>query len=313
MKMEVYKLPELNLTRADTVGDAAQQIFKECAAHLHINFERFHETQDEASLMQIRIGMRRTRVAMQIFRPLVAPETLKRTIREFRYFGSLLGDARDMDVFLSGMLDETCPQEKMEADYAHLRYYAYLMRDDEYQVIEQELTGGRFEKAFKNFEKWRQSDWKKHLGRSGMKLLDSPLKPFALEVIEHGRMNLLHKGAFIEERSTEELHKVRKYVKRCRYHLRFFSSLIQPEKLNEGYDVLVAMQDTLGHVNDMKEGMQILSRLIADVNAEHVSNILQLMSVKISEASGSVADNLHEFQKNWHRYEDYTVAEKDLI
>ncbi|MBO6827640.1 MAG: CHAD domain-containing protein, partial [Sneathiella sp.] len=224
MKMEVYKLPELDLTKADTVGEAAQQIFKECAAHLHINFERFRDKQDEASLMQIRIGMRRTRVAMQIFRPLVAPEILKRTVREFRYFGTLMGEARDMDVFLSGMLDETCPQEKMEADYAHLRYYAYLMRDDEYQVIEQELTGGRFEKAFKNFEKWRKSDWKKHLGRSGLKLLDSPLKPFALEVIEHGRMNLLHKGAYIEERSTEELHKVRKYVKRCRYHLRFFSS-----------------------------------------------------------------------------------------
>ncbi|MBE7636460.1 CHAD domain-containing protein [Sneathiella sp. P13V-1] len=311
--MEVYKLPELNMKLCETVGDAAQQVFKECAAHLFINFERFRDNHDEASLMQIRIGMRRTRVAMQIFKPIIPPEIQKRITREFRYFGNLLGEARDMDVFLSGMLDENCPLEEMKADYAHLRYHAELMREDEYQIIEQELMGGRFEKTFKRFDKWRLSDWSSHLGRTGNKLLSSPLKPFVLDVLEDGRMNLLSKGAYIEERSTQELHRVRKYVKRCRYHLRFFSSLIHEGKLNEGYDILVEMQDTLGHVNDVKEGMLLLSRLSADVKAEHVANILTLMSVKINAASDQVADQLHAFQQSWHRFEDYAIQSDDLL
>ena len=310
---DTYKLPDLDLTSDQTVEEAAKRIFKECSLHLRMNFDRFSVERDEAALMQIRIGMRRTRVAMRIFRQIIHPETQTRFTREYRYFGNLLGEARDMDVFLAGMLNEECPLPELEDSYQELRYHALAMREEEYDVIEREIMGGRFALQMKNFDKWRKGDWHSRLGRSGRKKLEAPLRPFAIEVIEDARSDLLRRGASIEDLSTGELHQVRKFVKRARYHLRFFSSLFQQEKIDQGYDILVAMQDYLGHVNDVKEGLRLMGLLGGEVRADHISNILLLMAEKVSEAGEEVEKHLSDFTRHWHQYEDYMITEEDLL
>ncbi len=308
-----YKLPDLDLSEDETVEAAAKRIFKECSLHLRMNFDRFSVNRDEPALMQIRIGMRRTRVAMRVFRQIIHPEVQTKFTREYRYFGALLGEARDLDVFLAGILNEDCPLPDLEESYEELRLHALAMREEEYEVIEREIMGGRFEHQMEVFDYWRKEDWSKRLGRSGKRLLTSPLRPFAVEIIEDGRQDLLSRGASIEELSTEELHRVRKFVKRSRYHLRFFSSLFQQDKIDQGYDILVEMQDSLGHVNDVKEGLRLMGQLGAVVRADHIANILLLMAEKISEAGEEVEGHLAGFADLWHRYEDFNISEKDLL
>jgi CHAD domain-containing protein len=310
--MEPYKLPPLDLSQEQDVQSAARKIFKECSAHLLMNFERFRDFQDEASLMQIRIGMRRTRVALQVFSQIVPPDIQNQLRQDFRYFGNLLGEARDMDVFLRVFLSGKSPKKKLKESFVHMRERALIIRAREYLMIETEFKGGHFENVFQQFEDWRNSDWARYLGDSDQKVLTQPVQPFVLDVIDKGRAKLLVKGASIDERSTEELHKVRKYVKRCRYHLRFFASLIQPEKIETGYDILVQMQDSLGHVNDVKEGMRQFSNLIDVVKAEHVADMVKIVAHKLQDSGQSVADHLILFQSLWHQYEKYTITEVDF-
>lgn len=307
-----YKLPDLDLASDFDVETAAKHLFSECSHHLWRNFKRYSKYKDEASLMQIRIGMRRTRVAMRSFRFIIHPEIYKNFYREFRYFGNLLGEARDLDVFLNGMLSETCSHEGMETVYSELRHLALERRDYEYSLDQREITGGRFESQLSALDEWRKSDWSQHLGRMGASLLKGSVNSFALKVIEKGRLNLLSRGAFIDELSSEELHTVRKYVKRSRYHLRFFSSLFDHAKMREGYDLLVQMQDSLGHINDVKEGLILLSQLGGEVRADHMSDTLRLIAAIVANAGEEVEEHLKVFATLWHRYEEYDVTEAEL-
>lgn len=309
---KIYKLPNLDLSGDFDVESAAKHLLGQCAGHLNQNFQRYCENKNEAALMQIRIGLRRTRVAMKTFKKVISPAIYKDCKNEFRYFGRLLGEARDLDVILRGMLEETCPVKGLEVAYEELRSRTQRMRDDEYSKNHKELTNGKFEDHLRFFEQWRNSDWSQHLDPTRAALLKSPVDVFAFDVIEDGKIKLLKRGASIDALSTDELHTLRKYVKRCRYHLRFFSSLFGPEKISEGYQLLVQMQDNLGYVNDVREGLKLMSCLSGEVRADHISNTLRLMAAIVQKAGDEVESHLDSFALLWQRYEAYDITRADL-
>ncbi|MFB9355563.1 CHAD domain-containing protein [Sneathiella chinensis] len=307
------QLARLVVTSEQDVEAVARTIFTESQKHLRANFDLFLKTSDAAALMQIRIGLRRLRVAMRVFRSIIHPEVRKKFDREFRYFGSILGEARDMDVFLTDILKEKCPVPAYEAAYQELRLHGEAMRQEEYDLIRRDLSGGRFSALLKEFDAWSDKNWKKKLGKTATRQLDQPIVPFALQVIEDGKAELLNMGEDIMELSTEELHQVRKYVKRCRYHLRFFWSLFESERIAVGYRLLAEMQDILGHVNDVKESLNMLARLGRQVRAELLVDVLNVIAREIVDAGEDIDTNLGQFHTLWRRYEAFNVTEDDLL
>ncbi|OUR78812.1 hypothetical protein A9Q83_06325 [Alphaproteobacteria bacterium 46_93_T64] len=312
-QMDIYKLPALDLSDAADVEAAAKLIFQESLAHLRINFDHFVKSKDEAALMQLRIGMRRTRVALRLFREIIPIETRKKFSREFRHFGKMFGNARDMDVFLRGMLKEDHVHLEMQTEYERLRVLAQSLRTSEYERIHAEITAERFEDLLSAFTSWHQQNWSLDLDTSGEALLQGNLGSFAVGSIATAKKEFLEKGAVIENCSTEELHKIRKYVKRARYYLRFFSSLLDRSKIDEGYGLLAQMQDDLGHVNDVKDGLRLTSKLCAEVPAIHISRSLKLCAVLIENAGHEVEAHLLSYQEHYKPYESFVITELDLL
>jgi CHAD domain-containing protein len=310
--MKIRKLSHIDLTENMDVETAAKVIFRGCALHLKDNFRQFKDEGDPMALMQIRIGVRRMRVALYIFRPIIPKEIRTRFNREYRYFGNLLGDARNMDVFLDSTLMPEIKTKEFKKVSKELLMLGEEFRAEEYDIIIHEISGGHFEHLSKSFDKWLQGNWSEKLGRSARKIMSNPIAPFALNAIEEGGNELLNRGADVEKLSANELHELRKYIKRSRYHLRFFSSLFRQEKIDEGYDLLVNMQDYLGHINDVKEGMIILSQLSAAVGAEYFAETLRFNARVYRDASKEVAQNLRKFFVLWRKFENFTVDKKDL-
>ncbi|MZR29084.1 CHAD domain-containing protein [Sneathiella litorea] len=294
------------------VETAAKAIFRGCAFHLTENFRQFKEEGDPTALMQIRIGVRRMRVALHIFRSIIPKDTRTKFNREYRYFGNLLGDARNMDVFLDSILMPDIKTKDFRNVSKELLRLGEEFRAEEYDIIIHEISGGHFERLSKSFDEWLQGNWLAKLGRSGRKIMTGPIAPFSLNAIEEAGIELLNRGADVENLSANELHDLRKYIKRSRYHLRFFSSLFRKEKIDEGYDFLVQMQDYLGHINDVKEGMIILGQLSAAVRADYFAETLRFNARVYSDASKEVEHNLREFLRLWRKFEDFTVDKKDL-
>ncbi|MBO0332056.1 CHAD domain-containing protein [Sneathiella sp. CAU 1612] len=311
-KSKVLKLSHIDLVGSMDVETAAKVIFRGCALHLRENFRQFKEEGDSMALMQIRIGVRRMRVALYIFRSIIPKEVRSNFNREFRYFGNLLGDARNMDVFLNSTLMPEIKTKDFKKVSKELLRLGEIFRAEEYDIIIHEISGGHFERLSKSFDKWLQGNWSTKLGRSARKIMSSPIAPFALNAIEEGGIELLNRGADVENLSADELHDLRKYIKRTRYHLRFFSSLFRQEKIDEGYDLLVRMQDYLGHINDVKEGMIILSQLSAAIRADYFAETLRFNARVYGDASKEVEHNLAEFRALWRKFEDFTIDKKDL-
>ena len=117
----VTKLVDIDLSDNPDVESAAKLIFNESAHHLEVNFLKFRETGDAMALMQIRIGLRRIRVAMRVFKLFIPTDIRLHFNREFRYFGCLLGEARNMDVFLYGMLSPDTNKKDLQDAYLELR------------------------------------------------------------------------------------------------------------------------------------------------------------------------------------------------
>ncbi len=309
----VQKLSIIPLDGSMDVETAAKTVFAGCTAHLNMNFHRFRETGDAMALMQMRIGMRRMRVALQIFRAVI-PKGVRSTFnRECRYFGDLLGEARNMDVFLNGVLRPDTEKPAFRKVSRELLRAGEATRAREYDLITHEIAGGHFERLAKSFDKWLASDWSDKLGRSGRALLREPIAPFALKVIEEGNIELLNRGADVGALSVGELHDLRKYVKRSRYHLRFFASLFREDKIAEGFALLIPMQDYLGLINDVKEGIVILGRLSASIRSDCFAETLRFNAHVYADASDHAAENYAAFLALWRRYETYTLGADDLL
>ena len=309
---EFIKLPKIDLSENPDIETAAKRIFSESIQHLRDNFTRFQKNGDAGALMQIRIGMRRIRVAIAVFRQVIPGDVRTRYNREFRYFGNMLGEARNMDVFMDVMLSDKMAKKSLKKAGKELRRHAGSVRSDEYEVIRREISGGHLESVLKGFDKWLKSNWQSKLGKAACNLLGKPVAPFAISVINEGSIELLNQGAETEHLSASELHDVRKYAKRARYHLRFFSSLFADEKVQEGFAILVQMQDCLGHINDVKEGQVLLGQLSEDVRADYFADVLRYNAKVIRQAADNIDGYLTEFADLWQRYEAYTVDETDL-
>jgi CHAD domain-containing protein len=309
---EIIKLPDIDLSDNPDIQTAAKLIFGESLKHLKDNFARFQKKEDAKALMQIRIGMRRIRVAMMVFRQIIPNDVRSRFNREFRYFGNMLGDARNMDVFLEGVLAPGNKTKPLKKAFQELTLHGETLRADEYEIIKQEISGGHFKNLLKSFDKWLNSKWSAKLGKAAKNLLEKPVAPFALKIIDEGSSELLNQGSEAEHLSASELHDVRKYAKRARYHLRFFSSLFAEEKVQEGFAILIHMQDCLGHINDVKEGVIMLGQLAENVRADYFADVLRLNAKIIENAADSIDDYLEEFAILWEKYEAFSIGEDDL-
>lgn len=308
----VRKLASIRLDASMDVETAARTVFLGCTRHLKKNFRNFRETGDPMALMQIRIGVRRMRVALHAFRPIVPKKMRGFFNREYRYFGDLLGDARNMDVFLTGVLR----LDRESAGFADvsrtLLRLGEEMRQREYDSLAREISSGHFERIGADFDKWLDADWSDHLGRSKRKILRGPIAPFALAVIEEGNRELLDRGATLHSLSVGDLHDLRKYVKRARYHLRFFGGLLRDEKVAEGFRLLIPMQSCLGLINDMHEGILILDRLSAAAPASAFAETLRFTAHVHERVSTRAAENFTAFLALWREYEDFSIGVADL-
>lgn len=258
--------------------------------------------------MQIRIATRRIRVALRIFRDFIHPLTRQTFKEEFRAYGNQMGRARDLDVLLNGLLSEQCPPNVNAEDYRDLRFRVEKIRNHEFHKMRKKLKGRQFRNLVERFDAWCLDPL------SLAKKTSYPdLNTFVLGTLDDARAELLLKGRDLDDYSVEDLHELRKYVKRARYNVRFFSSLLKPETVKQAYDILVPMQDSLGHVNDVSVGTKLLGRICSDVSSKKMKRYLQ-MNALLLEYLGRQADTeMRAYEKCWADYRTFSISKNDFI
>jgi inorganic triphosphatase YgiF len=250
-----FRAEKISLAKDATCAEAFQSIARSCLAQMIRNEALVRQTQDPAALHQMRVGLRRLRAALSLFKNqlLIDPESAK--IKEdLRWAGQALGTARDLDVFLERLRSmdaaELDPSQIEEAERRRAQAYRELLKT---------LETRRFMDVVLRTAAWIEAgEWVTSGSQALEKARKSPARKFGSSELSRRFKRIRKLGGHLRKMDDEERHELRIRIKKLRYGIEFFASLFAADKARKRRkklsSVLEDLQELLGELNDLAVG-----------------------------------------------------------
>lgn len=251
------KAAPLILPRNVTVWQAFIAICWNCLAHLEANGPAARPGFDPEGIHQARVAIRRLRAAFKVFKPVLPDDKRVRFAKELRWLQKQLGDARDLDVFNSGVLTPLLARQPDEAALQDLQARLEDARKDAYGKAGDALLSRRYGRIRLELERWFADP-----GAPAVEpLLSRNIRWFAKRSIRKAHEKVMAFGADMAAMKDADLHQLRILGKQARYCVEFFASLFPDRAPRRHAKALTALQDCLGILNDGVVARAILDRL----------------------------------------------------
>jgi CHAD domain-containing protein len=246
----------LRVTAGDSLGQAAGKIFARQAYKIAANAAGTRADLDPEFLHDMRVATRRARAALRLFRGLIPLRRAATLQRELSWLGRLLGEVRDLDVFLA-RLSAHLPRVHGGAAAAD-RLFARLL--ERRAAARAGLTAALDDARCAALVSALAAV---PLARS--RVLRSPAREAGGAWIAAAAKRILKVGAKpAAELAPAELHALRIRFKRLRYACEFFAEAFGDE-VQETIRTLVGFQDTLGRHQDAVVARTTLEQLAGEV------------------------------------------------
>ncbi|MFC1936333.1 CHAD domain-containing protein [Chloroflexota bacterium] len=288
----------------DSISTAGKKVFEYYFDQLIANIPSARIGEDIEAIHDVRVAIRRLRVAGNIFGKTYQKQIIKPLRKQLKVMGGVFGVVRDTDVFIensskylgNGFLDIARFQPM--TDYmigerlkVHKHAVAYL---DDMEYV-------RFIRDLEQFV--RISDLGVEFLENGMQIF--PLNDFVPQIISKQLDKLKNYNEINEYSSYKILHQLRIDGKKLRYALEFFTEILGTE-LEIAIKLLKELQDCLGDINDVNVAAQItLDGISQAVYLEN--NLLRDLFVQyqeiIIEEKISLMKKLPEIWENYKRPE----------
>lgn len=238
-------------------GTLAQVFANEAAAELGEDPEGVH---------QMRVGLRRLRSALVLFKD-VLPETERRRFRdELRWLGGTLGPARDLDVLREGLLEPARRERPDDAGLKRLAEDARELRAEAQAELREALASRRAARLLLELGRFRaRAGWREQALSERSAQLFAPARDAAAELLDRRHRKALRAGRRVESLSRSELHRLRIETKKLRYAAELLRSLY-PERTKRARKLIARsrdVQEALGAVNDAATAERLLDALLA--------------------------------------------------
>jgi inorganic triphosphatase YgiF len=255
---KAQKAEELCLPRGISVVEGFRQIL--AAAHTHLLANQPAASAGMADgVHQMRIAVRRLRSAMALFEPHLDPVVATEIDAQLRRLGRVLGEVRDWDVFCGSILP-AAEHDIPETGPRLLRGPARVERDDAQRRLADELDGPAFTSLVLRLALWIEEqaanmpDFADN--RSSGRLVD-----LAPELLGRLVRKAHRRGRHIRRRPVEELHSLRKSLKKLRYSVEFLSGVIGRKRSHAYLKACKDLQEQLGTINDAALATELCGRL----------------------------------------------------
>ena len=260
-----------------TATEALDVIVRAAGEHITQHVALLRSEGDPEALHQVRIGIRRARVAFSLLsRPLGDGEKLAWVSTEIRDLAVPLGRARDLDVTVR--------------DYAE-----YLTGSSRRRLAKRQAAAYTEVLEVVGSDRW--SDLRTHVDVLLRHLhdevaLDPPVLDASRDALDRRLRRVLRRGADLRRASPSERHTVRKEAKKLRYGVQFFGSLyaVPPESANESgsapyeFAAKVAdLQDALGELGDLETSRHLLELVGATPPEVHRGPIVKRATAALAD------------------------------
>jgi len=269
--LRAVKAQPLVLDAAMSVEQAFLAIAGNCLEQVSGNQDGVAAGADVESVHQMRVGLRRLRSALGMFKSLLAlPDALK---SELDWLGGALGEARDWDVLAGSTLAQL--DGEAQADAAALAQAAHAQARLKHVEAAQAVTSVRCTACMLGLQRWLQARaWRDSCSVRQARRLDAPVSPFAQATVRKDQRRLMKRGKCLLHASPQQRHQVRIEAKKTRYATEFFASLFAARTVQPYVGRLSALQDELGWLNDVQVADRLLQQL-PDVQADQADQFAQ--------------------------------------
>lgn len=247
------KAERLALDREDGVGNAFAAIAHACLRQFRLNEALLLAGSAEPRpLHQARVGLRRLRSALSLFRPLFRRDPQAALLGAgLRELASVLGEVRDLDVLIAaytGPIRDRATEARVQA-FARARA---RMEAPETRLLMLDLV------EWLELGAWRTAP-------HDPALCHDAVGPFAAELLRKRRKRLKRQGERLADLSDEDRHQVRIEAKKLRYVVEFFAPLWARGKAGRRasrfLEAVERFQEELGGLNDAATARHLLASL----------------------------------------------------
>lgn len=247
---------EVDVSDQETPLGAFRLIALECLSHLQSNSAGAVLSEDPEYIHQMRVATRRLRAALRLFRPALPPGFEDSLVPALRELMRGLGQARDLDVLITEIVAPVAreiPDEPRLADLAGaITNRQYIARNAIRQVLKQPGYGILLLTAGRLLQQAPFVDAPDSTGDA------ETLIPFADRRLRRLLRRIHELAASARVDYPPSLHELRIAIKRLRYAIEFFGSVI-PGKSGVGViKRLAGLQEELGQLNDLASAGNLL-------------------------------------------------------
>ena len=276
-------------------ADALRAIAHGCLGHMTANVAGLLADADPEWVHQMRIGTRRLRSCLALIESFAGPARVAPLVAETRWLATLLGAARDWDVFAT----ETLPpltaalghEPSTAAGFARLRRSVGGYRSQARKAAREAVSTSRFQRYVLSIGALCATP---HFGAHNP--THESARTFAARLLTHRHAKVRERGAALEHGTDEERHAVRIAAKKLRYAAEFFSPP-DPRKRNRAYlKALSRLQDALGHWHDAVVAARLTATMPHKADEATLGAVRGWVAAQTSAVEPEIADAWTKFQ-----------------
>jgi inorganic triphosphatase YgiF len=209
---------------------------------------------DPEGVHQMRVGIRRLRAAMSLFRDIARGRDADEVKRELKWLAGKLGPARDLDVLASEAVGPLRRSNPGKPEIALLERDVKRGRATELHRAGAVVGGARFRKTVLSAALWLlDGDWLRAETGAMAEHRARPIGKTATRILDRRARKIVKKTERLGALDGRRRHKLRIAVKKLRYGCDFFASLYGHHRREEKYRfALKRLQTCLGRLNDMR-------------------------------------------------------------
>jgi len=232
-----------------------------CLHHLAANREAILAG-DPEGVHQMRVGLRRLRAALSLFKSLIEGPELEAVKNDLKWLTEQLADARDFDVLVK---ESVMPlKDDAPAGLAALEKELKARRDQGFAQARKAVQSPRYRRVVLKTGLWLTGgDWAASDDDIRRDLRAKPLCDLARDILDQRTAKVTKKLRKLEKMKDRQRHKLRIAVKKLRYGVDFFESLFGAARRRKRFAAgLKDLQSALGRLNDIRVHRQFARKTV---------------------------------------------------
>jgi inorganic triphosphatase YgiF len=252
-------------------GDAFREVAHTCLGQVANNARLVSLYRSLEALHQVRVGLRRFRAALTIFRPFIEDGGEYERIRaETKWLTTELDAARDIDVFIHESFRCVSPKPADREAFARLGAQLLHGQSEAYDRALAALASPRFARLVLTTTRWLEiGAWTRSDEPVIKRLREGRTDEFAQDQLDRMRRQVRRGGRRLAHLDAQSHHRLRIKAKKLRYAAGFFAeSFGRKRRRNRFLKALGHLQDALGRIHDTNVAPQLALKIAGGRSAK---------------------------------------------